>query len=64
MAEAGRDDEGNGAWAEGFEAGRRRQALLSNPYPAGTTEFRTWQAGWRAAEGTPWPGDAPPAGTR
>jgi hypothetical protein len=48
------------AWAAGYEAGQRRQALLSNPYPAGTAEFRTWQAGWRAAEGTARPGDQPP----
>ena len=48
------------AWQRGFEAGQRRQALLSNPYPAGTEAFRTWESGWRAAEGTPRPGDQPP----
>ncbi len=60
MAEDGQDD----AWKAGFAAGQRRQALLSNPYPAGTAEFRTWQAGWRAAEGTPRPGDQPPPAGR
>jgi ribosome modulation factor len=49
------------AWAEGFQAGTERRALLSNPYPAGTAEFRTWQAGWRAAEGQARPGDQPPS---
>ena len=47
------------AWQRGFEAGQRRQALLSNPYPAGTEAFRTWQAGWREAEGLGRTGDGP-----
>ncbi len=51
------------AWTAGYEAGRERRALLSNPYPAGTDEFRTWQAGWREAEGTGRPGDGPPSAT-
>ena len=51
------------AWQAGFEAGRERRPLLSNPYPAGTDAFRTWQAGWREAEGTGRPGDGPPSGT-
>ena len=49
------------AWTAGFEAGRERRALASNPYPAGTDAFRTWQAGWREAEGTGRPGDEAPA---
>ncbi len=49
------------AWEAGQAAGRNRQALMSNPYPAGTDEFRTWQAGWREAEGTGRPGDGPPS---
>ncbi|MBP1805627.1 ribosome modulation factor [Rubellimicrobium aerolatum] len=55
------EDSSESAGRAGYEAGLRRQALLSNPYPAGTEAFRTWQAGWREAEGTPRPGDAPPA---
>ncbi len=51
------------AWEAGFQAGRERQALLSNSYPAGTPQFETWQAGWRAAEGQSRPGDQPPDGT-
>jgi hypothetical protein len=53
----------NAAWQAGFEAGRQRRPLLSNPYPAGTPEFETWQAGWRKAEGVGRRGDeAPPTG--
>lgn len=56
MAEDGTGE----AWRAGHEAGRRRQALLSNPYPAGSSEARLWEAGWRVAEGTPREGDGPP----
>ncbi len=55
------EDTSEAAWRAGYEAGVKRQALLSNPYPAGTEQFRTWQAGWREAEGTGRPGDQPPA---
>ena len=48
-------------WQAGHQAGQERRPLLSNPYPAGTAEHRTWQAGWRAAEGTPRPGDQSPS---
>jgi hypothetical protein len=55
------EDTVEAAWAAGHEAGRRRQPLLGNPYPAGTAPFQAWQAGWREAEGTGRPGDqAPP----
>lgn len=57
MADTAPDD----PWQAGFQAGRERRALISNPYPAGTPEFRTWQAGWREAEGTGRPGDRPAA---
>jgi hypothetical protein len=51
-------------WQVGHQAGQERRPLLSNPYPAGTSEHRAWQAGWRAAEGTARPGDeTPPAGS-
>jgi hypothetical protein len=49
------------AWQAGFEAGRRRQALVSNPYPVGTEAFRIWQAGWREADGTGREGDVLPS---
>ncbi len=49
------------AWQAGFKAGRKRQALMSNPYPAGTEQFRTWQAGWREGEGQGRNGDQPPS---
>ncbi len=48
------------AWQTGYEAGRNRQALMSNPYPAGTEQFRTWQAGWREGEGVGRKGDHAP----
>lgn len=48
------------AWQAGFRAGRERRPLLSNPYPVGSPQSRTWEAGWREAEGTPRPGDQPP----
>ena len=52
------------AWQAGHAAGGERRALLSNPYPAGTSQARAWEAGWREAEGTGRPGDdAPPART-
>ncbi len=58
------DDTVEAAWEAGHAAGRNRQALMSNPYPAGTPQFQAWQAGWREAEGTGRPGDqAPPTGT-
>ena len=57
------DDSSEAAWEAGFQAGRERAALLSNPYPAGTPQFETWQAGWRAAEGQARPGDQPPSDT-
>jgi ribosome modulation factor len=57
------DSTSEAAWAAGFQAGTERRALLSNPFPAGTAEFRTWQAGWRAAERQGRPGDEPPPTT-
>jgi ribosome modulation factor len=58
------EDNVEAAWQSGHEAGRARQALLSNPYPTGTAAFKAWQAGWREAEGQGRPGDqAPPSET-
>jgi ribosome modulation factor len=58
------EDTVEAAWAAGHKAGQERQALLSNPYPAGTGPFQAWQAGWREAEGQGRPGDqAPPTST-
>ncbi len=55
------EDTAQAAWEAGFDAGGRRQALLSNPYPAGTPQFEAWQAGWREAEGQGRPGDRRPS---
>ena len=54
------EDTPEAAWKSGHEAGRRREALQSNPYPAGTAPFQAWQAGWREAEGQGRAGDAAP----
>lgn len=55
------DDTTTQAWQQGHEAGRKRQALQSNPCPAGTEQFRVWQAGWREGEGLGRTGDGPPS---
>ena len=54
-------DTSDAAWQAGYQAGRERRPLLSNPYPVGTSQSRTWEAGWREGEGVGTPGDRPPA---